>query len=480
MRGWVFQFLGLGLAVFSVLCVHTPGTGLEGIVFTSIASCVAFYLSARHFCLVIAEPALPPLRRLLWRNVDRLRIASRAGCYLTLVLIAPTVGALRPGSYWLAISASLGLMISGLLEGAFRVLGKRLAASSARARVQEDGRRPVVYLRAFDDDGMVIPGSASEGALISRTMTRRLEAMLSEWFERVGPFVALGRPGERLPLDGAARDYAGDDWKEQVDAFLERAQSIVLMISSTAGVEWEVQRIAGNPQHLTKTVWLLPNVRSAQLLARWHTCAAQLEAAAPHLQLPAADLIERSCFVYFDASGQCHGVGKRRAFLTPYPRALDSLLERGVIRSSPRQADAVQTLERPAAASGATAEPPGFAPVQAGWASFVGGASAATLMYAIDELRRGRRAAASLALPVAGLTLDWVSIGVHPALWLPVTMVLGLLGYAGFEARNLLLVRKLSQAPVWQAVCLAALLFFGKLFLFNLLAGAPDAQASMP
>lgn len=341
-RGWAWWVLALALAMFSGLCARIPGSALAGTLLTSAASCVAFYLAARHWSLVLAEPALPQERRALWRSMDRLRVASRAGCYISMLLLAPMVGAIAPGSYWLALSAGLGLMLSGLLEGTFRVLGKRIAAQSARARMQQDDRRPVVYLRAFADDDMTIAGGASEGALLSRTMTRRLESMLAEWFERVGPFVALGRPGERLPLDGAARDYAGDDWRDQVDAFVQRAQSIVLVVSGTPGVEWEVQRIAAAPQNLSKTVWLLPNVRRAQLLTRWHACAAQLVAAAPQLQLPADDVVARSCFLHFDASGQCHAVGKRHALLHPYERALEALLERGVLRSSERQARAAE------------------------------------------------------------------------------------------------------------------------------------------
>jgi hypothetical protein len=350
-RGWTWWLSALVLAMISGVSAHSPDSAELSVLLTGIASFSAFYLSARHFCLVLTEPALATRLRLLWRNVDRLRIASRATCYASPLLLAPLVGAVAPGSSWLAVTAAGGMMLSGILEGAFRSLGRRLAAQSARTRMQEDERRPVVYLRAFADDGMVIAGSASEGALLSRTMTRRLEAMLAEWFERVGPFVALGRPGERLPLDGAARDYAGDDWRTQVDGFLERAMSIVLVVSESGGVEWEVQRIAANPQHLSKTLWLMPNVRRAQLLARWRACAAQLIAAAPQLQLPPESLILRSCFVYFDASGRCHGVGKRRAFLHPYQRALQSLLDQGIMRSAPLQTRAARISARVVVAS---------------------------------------------------------------------------------------------------------------------------------
>ena len=157
----------------------------------------------------------------------------------------------------------------------FRVLGKRIAARSAQ-RLRADRRQPVVFLRAFADDSLAVAGVAAEGSWISRAQRRRLESAIDEWCERIGPFVALGRPGERLPLDGAARDYAAADWDSKSMLFLHDASMIVLVVAGNRAHPMETCRLT-ECGFLAKTLWIVPPVSTAEALRRWRACIAEVQ-----------------------------------------------------------------------------------------------------------------------------------------------------------------------------------------------------------
>ena len=99
--------------------------------------------------------------------------------------------------------------------------------------VESDDRPPVLYLRSFDDDrqGSRIKGSLSE------------EEHLGKVLSQIGPFVAVGRPGELLPEAGASRVYVGEaDWQTTVEDFLQRARLVIIRTGRTGGLEWEIER----------------------------------------------------------------------------------------------------------------------------------------------------------------------------------------------------------------------------------------------
>ena len=63
-------------------------------------------------------------------------------------------------------------------------------------------------------------------------MTRR--------FRRFGQVVAVGRPGERLPLLGASRGYLPlDDWQGPVSMLIKGARVVLLLIGPSDGTVWE-------------------------------------------------------------------------------------------------------------------------------------------------------------------------------------------------------------------------------------------------
>lgn len=107
----------------------------------------------------------------------------------------------------------------------------------------------VLYLRSFDDDlrrasleenqshppgpGAVLPDLLLSG----RTDEEQLAAALAS----VAPLVAVGRPGEHLPLVGARRLYLPlDDWQDTVRQLMERARPVVMALGTGPGLMWEL------------------------------------------------------------------------------------------------------------------------------------------------------------------------------------------------------------------------------------------------
>jgi hypothetical protein len=102
----------------------------------------------------------------------------------------------------------------------------------------KDRRPPVLYLRSFGDDPLAAkrPGQV-DGAW--RTEEENLASLLSD----IGPFVAIGRPGERLPTLGATRMYIRDDeWQDKVMHLMFTARLVILRCGDTGGLRWELRQ----------------------------------------------------------------------------------------------------------------------------------------------------------------------------------------------------------------------------------------------
>ena len=178
----------------------------------------------------------------------------------------------------------VGQILVGLVAFAgvkFLKRGKQIGALSAQALLENDSRPPVVYLRSFQDDAAaaegalkVLPlgGGAIMGGMIALLDaaggTATEEEQLAEALRDVGPFVAVGKPGEKLPELGAARMYLQDsEWKDKVHDLMSRASLVVLRAGRTDGLWWEAQMAAAivKPERL---VVLLPYQRAQYELFR--------------------------------------------------------------------------------------------------------------------------------------------------------------------------------------------------------------------
>jgi hypothetical protein len=85
----------------------------------------------------------------------------------------------------------------------FWIKGRQHLAPSGQEVQESDSRPPVLYLRAFDTDKLTTHTVPSHKIAAYRTE----EQQVARAFARFGPMLTLGRPGEPLPLVGAARSY---------------------------------------------------------------------------------------------------------------------------------------------------------------------------------------------------------------------------------------------------------------------------------
>ncbi|MFF2141576.1 transferase [Kitasatospora sp. NPDC058190] len=204
----------------------------------------------------------PPQSR--WRPVFVL--ASHIG-YMLFAGGSFTVSAAERDGRKVPLDQQLLLLLGGLaaLALGFLIL-RRSRAHSARGAAQTllvDGRRPVLYLRSFDDDEIAAQtDDAADVNLHSR------EEQFALALGAVGPVIAVGRPGEPLPRLGAARFYLPlDDWQPTVLRLMEMSQLIVLRLGPGEGLWWEVEQ-ARATQQPGKLILLAPGTHWPELAVR--------------------------------------------------------------------------------------------------------------------------------------------------------------------------------------------------------------------
>jgi hypothetical protein len=131
--------------------------------------------------------------------------------------------------------------------------GKQRSAPRAESLISNDTRPPVVYLRSFEHDSVAAQGEIQYGgggpqgwhelSWVAETEEEQLAQVMNE----IGPFVALGKPGETLPEIGAARMYVGhDEWQSEVLELIRRARLVVLRAGETANFLWEFEMAVKN------------------------------------------------------------------------------------------------------------------------------------------------------------------------------------------------------------------------------------------
>lgn len=145
------------------------------------------------------------------------------------------------GLLLLAFKPQLSVVVGcGVLYLACRCIirGRKLRALTADELMRRDSRPPVIYLRSFTDDEPEPDRSGWRYGLLGETS----EQQLATAFRQVGPFVAIGRPGE-LPDLGASRLYADEnDWQARVLELFGRAGLVVLQLGYTPGFRWELDQ----------------------------------------------------------------------------------------------------------------------------------------------------------------------------------------------------------------------------------------------
>jgi TM2 domain-containing membrane protein YozV len=159
-------------------------------------------------------------------------------------------GYATPGDSWqelLILVPGVALIVFLARTGVVQLRrGWKFDAIPAEKLLAEDPRPPVVYIRSFKDDDKIILGSRLRrwystvfGYLAAITVEQELAIIMN----RVGPVVAIGKPGELLPELGAARLYASDDaWRAIITDLMKRASLVVVRAGATANLRWEIDQ----------------------------------------------------------------------------------------------------------------------------------------------------------------------------------------------------------------------------------------------
>lgn len=107
--------------------------------------------------------------------------------------------------------------------------------------LRKDARDPVVFLRSFREDHLLVDGS--QQGKVQSFIERRAgwEEHIADALHDFAPIVAIGRPRDKLAPTGAVRLYVRDDaWQEVVLSLVGQAAGVVLQFGATGGTLWEV------------------------------------------------------------------------------------------------------------------------------------------------------------------------------------------------------------------------------------------------
>jgi hypothetical protein len=234
---------------------------------------------------------------------------------------------------WLVAFLVCGLWLAGVNTGgdvtnsigfvalpvglALITYGRRVRAGGAERVLAEDARAPIVYLRPFGADGAEIASRMSSRVRLSPrgSFEKTYEVRLARTLRKVGPFVAVGDPTERLPLLGAMRVYAADEeWQETVDELTARAGVLLLYAGEGEGLAWEVRHVIelDAPERAILSLPLHAKRTEPSRRERYDAFRRRFGDAFPR---PLPDAIGHCQFLYFDADWTPRLLGERGAAL---------------------------------------------------------------------------------------------------------------------------------------------------------------------
>ncbi len=151
-------------------------------------------------------------------------------------------------TWWISFPSLAAFLITARLGFQLLRSGWKYDVVSAEQLLARDPRPPVVYLRSFEADSELVlrPAvfwSKLTNVLFDYMVTFSPEQELAEILNRVGPVIAIGKPGEPLPELGAARLYVSDaDWKDKVTDMIARSRLVVIRTGSTPNLQWEIEQ----------------------------------------------------------------------------------------------------------------------------------------------------------------------------------------------------------------------------------------------
>jgi hypothetical protein len=196
-------------------------------------------------------------------------------------VIPAVLGSLEIGmAVAVAIAAAPFVQLGGFSVG-FGMFGSSIARHFRRVRAvlslraQEvrltDTRAPVLLLRSFADDDLIIvrtkrlPFLPNFGGKLKIALSLEEQIVTQLW--EIGPVIAIGQPGLELDPIGAPRErIVGTAWQPRVQALVRESQLIVVVLGHTEGLFWEYEQLS---QHLVAVLAVIPPGERHVLVQRW-------------------------------------------------------------------------------------------------------------------------------------------------------------------------------------------------------------------
>jgi hypothetical protein len=172
--------------------------------------------------------------------------------------------------------AAIVMGVVGMIGMTLSLLGKGLKATAQPAweLLRKSTKSPVLYLRAFDDDCHPLwTGDTIDRKLDGRNLLSTVEDAISKTFEKAGPVVTIGRPGEWIPPSGALRAWLSDgDWKPWIHELVTWSQRVIMFMGdpeSHAGLAWEVRTIFSTCAPHKIVLIAPPDASEDEIKSRW-------------------------------------------------------------------------------------------------------------------------------------------------------------------------------------------------------------------
>lgn len=136
--------------------------------------------------------------------------------------------------------------------------------------LQEDKRDPIIYLRSFSVDNSDEPLAFVAAALRPLWRFVTIEESLALIFQKVGPMVAVGCPGELIQPQGIPRLYSSSEWQPFVKNLMRSSALILIRIGNTNGLWWEISEAIqlADPKRLLLACISTGDVREYKEFAR--------------------------------------------------------------------------------------------------------------------------------------------------------------------------------------------------------------------
>jgi hypothetical protein len=196
----------------------------------------------------------------------------------TLSLLLRAIG-LRPASPVAQVATFAAMFVF--------YMGIRRAKLRATELRDRDRRPPVLILRQFGDDFL-------EAGRMSFGGAPTFEHFVAGELNRIGPVVAIGRPGERLQPLGASRDYLADsDWQRAVTTTIAEAALVVFVLGDSENLLWEFRKTIETHGKKRTLIIVPPLADRGALARRWSgvvRASADLRGGLP-VQMPARTVL---------------------------------------------------------------------------------------------------------------------------------------------------------------------------------------------